>query len=444
MEHKRKINKKYIYIAVTLFAAIAASITFFFIMYNAKNVNLGLGKLISAIKPFIYGGIIAYILVPMCNFYERKFEWLAENCLKLEKKRAHSLAVGFSILLSFCTAALIIYVLMSLIIPQIIVSLTIIAGNLDSYYQTVVIWIQDLFKDNDFLKKYFEVISLNLSTTLTGLLEDEILPNAKTFISSFSSGVMSAFSFLTNLFVGIIVSIYILSSRVKFSAQARIFMHCIMKEKHADKIIGEVRYANKMFLGYISGSIVDSAIIGIICFIGCSILNIPYALLVSVIVGVTNIIPFFGPFIGGIPSAFLILMVDPVKCLWFVIFIIILQQMDGNVIKPKILGEMTNLNSFWVLFSILLFSGLMGFAGMVIGVPLFAVIYHIAQELIMKGMKKRKYIPSPEDAELSLLNEYLEKQNEEKQEKAKKKNSSIISNIIGKLKKENNESDTEE
>ena len=197
-----------------------------------------------------------------------------------------------------------------------------------------------------------------------------------------------------------------------------------------------------MFLGFITGSIVDSAIIGIICFIGTSILGMPYALLVSVIVGVTNIIPFFGPFIGGIPAAFLILMVDPIKCIWFVIFIFILQQADGNIIKPLILGERTNLNSFWVLFAILLFSGLYGFAGMIFGVPLFAVIYHLLQELIMKGMKKRNYVPTPEDAELSLLNEYLEKQNEEFSDK-KKSSGGIINSIIGIFKKKNKDSDSE-
>ena len=441
MDQKRKIDKKYIYIAVTLFAAIAASIAFFFIIYNAKDTDLGLSKLISAIKPFIYGAIIAYILVPMCNFYEKCFDFLTTS-LKLDKQRIHGVCVFLSIILSFCTASLIIYILISLIIPQLIVSLTTIAGNLDNYYQTVVIWIEDLFKNNEFLKKYVEIISLELSSNLTDLIQKKILPSATTFISSFSSGVITAVSFLTDLFIGIIVSVYILNSRVKFSAQARIFMHCIMKEKFADKIIKEVRYANQMFLGFITGSIVDSAIIGIICFIGTSILGMPYALLVSVIVGVTNIIPFFGPFIGGIPAAFLILMVDPIKCIWFVIFIFILQQADGNIIKPLILGERTNLNSFWVLFAILLFSGLYGFAGMIFGVPLFAVIYHLLQELIMKGMKKRNYVPTPEDAELSLLNEYLEKQNEEFSDK-EKSSGGIINSIIGIFKKKNKDSDSE-
>ena len=142
----------------------------------------------------------------------------------------------------------------------------------------------------------------------------------------------------------------------------------------------------------------------------------PYPLLISVVVGVTNIIPFFGPFIGGIPAGFIILMVSPIKCLWFVIFIVILQQIDGNIIGPKIVGELTNLNSFWVLFAIMVFSGLFGFVGMLVGVPVFAVIYHLAQELIMRGLKRTGYVPTPEDAEVSLLNDYLEKTMEEELE----------------------------
>ena len=197
-----------------------------------------------------------------------------------------------------------------------------------------------------------------------------------------------------------------------------------------------------MFMGFISGRLVDSTIIALLCFIGLSIMRMPYPLLVSVLVGVTNVIPFFGPFIGGIPSAFIILMASPTKCIWFIIFIVILQQIDGNIIGPKILGEMTNLSSFWVLFAIMLFSGLFGFVGMLIGVPVFAVIYHLIQELIMKGMKRTGYVPAPEDAELSKLNEYLaNKEQSDKQTDTPEKKKSIFNNIFSKNKNEDKEQD---
>ncbi len=408
-ENPKRFNRKYIYIALTLFVAAALSILFFFTVNGTSNINISSGKLISAVRPFIYGAVIAYILIPMCNFYETYILKLFTLKSNVNKEKAEKAVSVIAIALSLGTALLLIYLLLSMIIPELIVSLTLIAGNFDSYYNNITMWVQDLFRNNDLLREYFETLSDTITDAASDFLKNELLPNTTTFISNFSSGVLSAVSMLTNLLVGIIVAVYLLNSREAFAAQGRIFVHCIMKKEYAERLLEEVRFANRMFMGFISGRIVDSAIIGVLCFIGLSIMKMPYSLLISVLVGVTNVIPFFGPFIGGIPAGFLILMVSPVKCVWFTIFIIILQQFDGNILGPKILGEMTNLNSFWVLFSIMLFSALFGFIGMIIGVPVFAVIYHIAQGLIMKGMKKHGYVPTPEDAEISLLNAYLRK-----------------------------------
>lgn len=413
VKKQRFFQRKFINMSLTLFLGIALSMIFFFIIYYSQSVNLSIGKVMNAIKPFIYGAVIAYLLIPMCNYIENLIKKLIyKNKTVLEEKTETVIAV-VSIFLSLCIAFLVIYALMSLIIPQFVVSLTLIVDNFDTYYDTVTDWLNNFFKDNDLLHDYAETITVSISSTIEKWLQTELLPNTKSLLTNVSSGVLSAFSIVKNLFIGIIVSIYFLNSRKSFAAQARIFTHAIFKEKTADKIIKEVRFTNKMFMGFISGRILDSTIIGCLCFIGFSILDIPYPLLISVIVGVTNIIPFFGPFIGGIPSAFIILMASPVKCLWFVIFIIILQQIDGNIIGPKILGDKTNLNSFWVLFAIMLFSGLFGFMGMIIGVPVFAVIYHLAQELIMLGLKRTGYKPTDEDAEVSMMNKYLEKKQSE-------------------------------
>lgn len=412
---QRFFQRKFLYISFTLFLGIALSIAFFFILYNFKDVNISLGKFVSALKPFIYGGIIAYILVPMCNFYEKWTMWLLRDKLKLDTEKAESASPAVGIVLSLLTAALIIYILLSLIIPQLIISLTVVSKNLTSYYDTISDWLRDAFKDNATLLAYVEEFTGSLSETLSGWLKTELLPNTKTLVSNLSSGVINAVSLVKNLFIGIIVAIYLLNSRQTFAAQSKILVHSIMKEKYANKFIKEVYFANKMFMGFISGRLVDSAIIGVLCCIGLTILNMPYAFLVSVLVGVTNIIPFFGPFIGCIPSAFLILMVDPIKCIWFIIFIIILQQIDGNIIGPKIMGEMTNLNSFWVLFAIMLFSGLFGFVGMIIGVPVFAVIYHLSQELILKGLNRTGYVPTPKEAEDSKFNAFLEERKREEE-----------------------------
>lgn len=410
MENKTKpkfFKRKYAKLSMALFCAIALSIVFFFAIYYFKDVNLGVGKLLSALQPFIYGAIIAYLLVPMCNFLDRHLTKLLKRISQIDDEKAESIAGILSIFFSLLIAILLIYILLSLILPQTITSLTVVINNFPDYYDKITAWAENSFKDNKFILKYVEGLSDDLSETVTGWIKTELLPNTKTLISSFSSGVMSAVSILKNILIGVIVSIYFLRSRKTFAAQSKILVHCIMKEKHAKKLISEIRFANKMFMGFISGRLVDSAIIGVLCFIGLEIMSMPYALLISVLVGITNIIPFFGPFIGGIPSGFLILMVSPVKCIWFVIFIVILQQIDGNIIGPKIVGELTNLNSFWVLFAIMLFSGLFGFAGMIVGVPVFAVIYHLVQELIMKGLKRTGYTPPPEEAEESGLDEYL-------------------------------------
>ena len=220
-------------------------------------------------------------------------------------------------------------------------------------------------------------------------LKEELIPSVQSLVSGISNSVINVFAWIKNILIGIIVSVYLLYGRKKFAAQAKLCLYSIFSKKRADWILKEATYADRMFSGFLSGKLLDSAIIGVICAIVCSILGIPNTALISVIVGVTNIIPFFGPFIGAIPSAILILIESPIKCLWFVIFIIILQQIDGNIIGPKILGNTTGVSSFWVLFSILLFGGLWGFLGMIVGVPLFAVIYDVLKQAVSYGLKKR-------------------------------------------------------
>ena len=201
------------------------------------------------------------------------------------------------------------------------------------------------------------------------------MPTVNSFILSASKGVLGMLKSLYNLIIGLIISLYILSGKEKFASQAKKICYALFDRPAANQVIRACRFTNKTFIGFLGGKIIDSAIIGVLCFFGTSILKIPYAVLISVIVGVTNIIPFFGPYIGAIPSALLVLMINPGKCIPFILFVLALQQLDGNVIGPKILGESTGLSGFWVIFSITFFGGLWGVAGMVVGVPLFAVLY---------------------------------------------------------------------
>ena len=411
---ERFFQRKFINLSLTLFLGIALSISFFFLLYNSHSVNLGIGKFINAVKPFIYGAVIAFLLVPMCNFFDKAILFLLKKASVKTTEKTTKIIPVISIIISYLLAFVIIYILMSLVIPQFVASLTTLVNNFDMYYDNITKLVNEYFNDNGVLHNYAESITTTLSETFENWIQTELLPNSKTLLANVSSGVIGAFSMLKNIFVGLIVSVYCLGSRKSFAAQAKILTHAIFKKKAADKIIKEVQYTNQMFMGFILGKIVDSTIIGILCFIGVSILKMPFPLLISVIVGITNVIPFFGPFIGAIPSAFIILMVDPIKCIWFIIFILVLQQLDGNVIGPKILGDKINLSSFWTLFAIMVFSGLFGFSGLIFGVPLFAVIYHLIQELIMLGLKRTKYVPTEEEAEVSLLNAYFKDKNIDK------------------------------
>ena len=209
-----------------------------------------------------------------------------------------------------------------------------------------------------------------------------------------------------------------LASWEKFGAQAKIMLYGLVSEKPADWIYNEMKLTNSLFGGFISGKLVDSAIIGVICFVVCMLLNMPYALLVSVIVGITNIIPFFGPYLGAVPSAILILTESPYKCVVFIIFIIILQQIDGNVIGPKILGDKIGVSSFWILFAILFFGSYWGVIGMIVGVPLFGVIYDLAKRIIRFGLNKH----GREDMMEEYIREFETDSEKDKNEEKKKKN----------------------
>ena len=225
----------------------------------------------------------------------------------------------------------------------------------------------------------------------------DLVPNISLIFDRVSSGVISFVTVLKNLLIGLIVMVYFLNIKDTLCAQAKKMVYGFLNVKTANRLIGEVRFAHKIFGGFITGKLLDSLIIGIMCFFSLKFLKMPYVLLISVIVGVTNVIPFFGPFIGAVPSAFLILLVDPMKCLYFLIFILVLQQFDGNILGPKILGDSTGLPSFWVLFSILLFGGLFGFVGMIIAVPTFAVIYRTLSLYVKSALKKRNYSENTPD-----------------------------------------------
>ena len=378
-------KKNYIYWMFAIFGAIALNVAIFFLIFRFKEFGGVIGKIMAILKPMIYGAAIAYLLKPVCNTYEHK---LNEHLPSKLKKMSKALAITGSML----TMCIIVYLLLIIIIPQVVNSVTSLINTLPDKLNYAASWLEETLKEDTVVANYITENYIMLKDTAIEWISNELIPNMQN-IQNILAGVgiqiWNSVMFLKNLLIGLIIAVYLLASRKKFAVQGKMVLYSIVKTKWADKILTELKYADNTFVGFINGKILDSAIIGVICYVCCLIFKFPNAMLVSVIVGVTNIIPFFGPFIGAIPSALLIFIESPLKSLWFLIFIVVLQQVDGNIIGPKILGNSTGLSSFCVLFSILVFGGLWGFVGMVIGVPLFAVIYDIAKKLVFCGLKRK-------------------------------------------------------
>ena len=383
-------NKKYLSIGITAFLVIAASILFFLFLNKIDIVISGVRLILDILMPVIFGFAIAYLLNPVLNFFEHTcFDPLIKraNFKKPKPRLARVLGIVVTMLLSLLAVAGLLW----LVIPQLAVSISGIVGNLPGYYNKSKDWIIHLFESNPDINQFVES-QLESILKYVDQVVQKLIPALNDMVGGLTAGVIGVAVGVKNVLIGWIISIYILMSKEKFSAQAKKILVAIFPIPFTKRFIRTMHETDRVFGGFISGKLLDSLIVGVLCFLGCSIFRMPYAVLVSVLIGVSNIIPFFGPFIGAIPSALIILLIDPVKALIFVIFIIILQQLDGNVIGPKILGESTGLSAFWVIFAILLGGGLFGFVGMFIGCPAFAVIYSLIRTFI-NGRLEKKGVP---------------------------------------------------
>ena len=334
-------KNKYFGWGITAFGVIACSILFFMLLQHGKSISGAIGTLISILSPIIWGMVITYLLWPLVKMFQRKlFEPLLQK-IRPKKPVSKSLARGLSVVLAILVALVLIAALVWLIIPQLYTSIESIVLNSQQYYDTITGWINRFFEN------------------------------------------------ILDVLIGFVVACYVLSNMELFLAKAKMVLYSIFPLRSSKRILKAIRFTDTAFMSFISGKVIDSAIIGVICYICCAIMRMPYVVLVSVVVGVTNIIPVFGPFIGAVPTALIILLDSPMKCLIYVIFILVLQQIDGNIIGPKILGSSTGINGFWIMFAILLGGGLFGFIGMLLGVPVFVVIYAGLEKLVNNGLKKR-------------------------------------------------------
>ena len=371
----------------------------FFLIYNIKAIQGFFSGLVTVLTPFIIGAVIAYLLSPLYNMLLRNFEDAFQR--KLGPRRARSVGVALSVTISILFALVLLGGLFALVLPNLINSIMGIVSSFPTYIQHGNELLAKLWKDNPSLAQTAQEIYDSVASYLDEWATKDLIPNIKnlsnTLVSSVFNGVVYAVKIVTNTLLGFIVAIYLLVSKTQMIGHAKQLIYSLFSIKVANDILVRCRYIHKVFGGFIRGKLLDSFIIGIICFVGTSLLNIPFAILISVVVGVTNIIPFFGPLIGAIPCAVLVLFYSPIKCVYFVIFVFALQQFDGNILGPKILGDSTGISSFGVLFAIIFFGGIFGFVGMLIGVPLFAVISSLIGGLVQGRLSKKKMSIDSED-----------------------------------------------
>lgn len=387
---KFKFDKKYLYWGLTGFLALAGAILFYYILFHRSNFMGGIDKFITIAMPIIDGFVLAYLFTPILNMLEKKL--IKPLCKKagiaMTPKVKSRIRAG-SILATLAVVLLVVYELFALIIPEVVRSIQSIIFQFPIYVNNLSEWALLLLKDNPELEATVDALIDQYSAKAMEFVNTNLLPHINEVLKTVSLSVIGVFKALWNLIIGFIISIYLLGSKEKFAGQAKKIVYAVFDRKAGNELVANFRFIHSTFIGFIGGKIIDSIIIGIICFVCTSIIGTPYSILVSVIIGVTNVIPFFGPWIGGIPSALLVLMVDPKQALYFGILIIFIQQFDGNILGPKILGDSTGLSSFWVIFSITIFGGFFGVLGMIVGVPIFAVFYAGVKSLVNRHLQKR-------------------------------------------------------
>lgn len=373
---------------VTAFVVLAACVVLAQFVDKLPAVFGWFRTLLQALAPAIYGLGIAYLLDPIVTRIQLLIQPRLQKWIPSEN-RSTVLARALGVLLSLVLVLVIIWALIAMVLPQLLESVNTIIGNLPNYYNTLRGWIMDKIDSNLEFADFTNEIMQEVYNYLSNWLSTSLLPRVQNIVVTLTSSVVGMARAMLHLVIGLIISIYLLMGKKRFLAQAKKLTYALLGTRRGGYLCNVCTFANRAFGGFIGGKIVDSAIIGVLCFIGMQILRLPYALLISIIVGVTNIIPFFGPYLGAIPSALLLLVIRPLDALTFVIFILVLQQLDGNIIGPMILGDATGLSGFWVVVSILVFGSFYGVLGMIIGVPLFAVIYQILSDITNRLLRRR-------------------------------------------------------
>ena len=381
---------------LTVFLTVCAILIFFDVLFLDSTIWGFFAKLMGILSPVLYGLAMAYLLSPVLNWFERLIVGTLRSIKPLKNRHIPSRSPwlrAVSIFLTWAVVLALAYLLLSVLVPQLADSLYSLFENAENYYNTAHGWVTSLLENNPELsQKVLQALDI-FHTSSQSYISEELIPRIQSLVASLTDGLWSGLwntvIFAKIQIIGIIISIYLMAMKERSLARCCKLLYGIFRENQARTLVRGATRMNMIFSGFVRGKLLDSLIIGVLCFLGCSILKIPYTPLVSVVVGVTNISPFFGPFLGAIPSGFLILLADPLKCLYFVIFILLLQQLDGNVIGPKILGDSTGISGFWVIVAILVGGGFFGVLGMFLGVPVFACLQVLIKHLLNQRLQKR-------------------------------------------------------
>ncbi|MBQ7566762.1 MAG: AI-2E family transporter [Oscillospiraceae bacterium] len=372
-------NSKYFKWGIVALLVIVISTVFVVIFSNLKGFFDVIGAAIRVISPLLYGCIFAYLLNPLVKVLEKRLYPIFTKKAKTEK-RAKGLSRALGMVFAFLVFGILVYGLFALVLPQLYDTIASIVTNMPRYVDRAEEWMLNLFANNPKMQATVTSLMTQGYERLQAWLSDGLLANAQTYLAGLTNSVVSVVREFASILIGLVASTYILWSKDTFQAQAKKLVVAVFRESTANRLLHVGRETHRIFSGFIVGKIIDAMIVGVLCYIGMRIMGLPFPVLIATIIGVCNIIPFFGPIIGIVPSAILILFVDPLQAFYFVIFELILQQIDGNIISPRILGDTVGISGFWVLISITVAGNLFGFAGMVLGVPVFALFYLLFTE----------------------------------------------------------------
>lgn len=384
----KKIKDKLIREGLMLFTVGVALILTWYALHNTASLSKGLAMINDILMPFYIGFVLAYLICPVYNGVVR-------HTYPVMKGRIGNTNIAYRVSRAIATVIALITLIGAvggfclLVIPDLISSVMGLVYSMPDTVNRISNWFVDHIKENPQLLAFIQENLELVLESASNWFQSQLKPAVDTLISGAALGIIGTVNVVFDLFVALIICVYVLNSKELFQAQAKKLILAVFKHERAESIFELSDIANRTFGGFINGKIIDSIIIGILCFVVMNLLKLPLATLVSVIVGITNVIPFFGPFIGAIPSIILILIVDPIAAVKFAIWVLVLQQLDGNIIGPKILGDSTGLASFWVMFAIIVAGGLFGFVGMVVGVPFFAIFYAYTSRFINGRLQKR-------------------------------------------------------